>query len=108
MGAPMDEADRKVRLTDKLSNQQIRFLLRWGYSYVLSQFCFHMTLKERRKSGEVDRTYVVLKDYFRPALSAPLTIYSIFICGDLCGGRPVEFLCRSPLRQDFSAERLEG
>ena len=55
-----------------------------------------MTLTERMKSGEVDRTYEVLKDYFRPALSAPLTIDSIFICGSPGGGRPFEFLCRSP------------
>ena len=109
--APMSGMERRTRLKAGLSDQQIQFLLRWGYPYVLSQFRFHLTLTGALRTGEADQAdqaYHALKNYFAAALAAPLIVDHISICGDPGDGRPFEFLQRCPLRQAVATRRLAG
>ncbi|KYH01874.1 DUF1045 domain-containing protein [Bradyrhizobium sp. DOA1] len=45
--AALTAEDRARRKPDKLSEQQRDHLDRWGYPYVMEEFCFHMTLTGR-------------------------------------------------------------
>jgi putative phosphonate metabolism protein len=77
--APLDEAEIARRRASGLTARQDRHLLRWGYPYVLDDFCFHMTLTERLQPPERDQVLAILAGRAAPVCAKPLTIDAIAI-----------------------------
>jgi putative phosphonate metabolism protein len=69
--APMGEAERARRLSERLAPRQREFLERWGYPYVLDEFRFHMTLTERVDDAVAGPLMPWIIQNFQPALAEP-------------------------------------
>ncbi len=75
--APLDEAEIARRRASGLTPRQDRYLLRYGYPYMLDEFRFHMTLTERLQPLERDRVLAILAERATPICAEPLTIDAI-------------------------------
>jgi len=62
--APMSARERAQRVALGLNQSQISNLDRWGYSYVLSDFQFHMTLTGKIQGRRRDKTLAVIQKCF--------------------------------------------
>jgi putative phosphonate metabolism protein len=67
--APPSQQELEKRLSAELTDKQIKLLKKWGYPYVMSEFCFHMTLTERLKGKERKRLVAELELLVKDALS---------------------------------------
>ena len=74
---PLDEAEIARRRSVGLTPRQERFLLRYGYPYVLEDFRFHMTLTERLYAPEQDHVLAILTERAAAICSRPLEIDAI-------------------------------
>lgn len=99
--APVNTLERMARIQPKLSQEEAQFLLLWGYPYIFNRFRFHMTLTDPILSREKNKIYTILKDYFETALSAPLNIESICVCGDPGNGQSFDVLQRFSLKRSL-------
>ncbi len=72
--APMDANERARRRSASLSDRQIWLLDCYGYPFVLEQFQFHMTLTDRLPLDLRDPVIAAARNWFAPALTAPLTL----------------------------------
>jgi putative phosphonate metabolism protein len=77
--APLDDAEIARRRAAGLTRRQERYLLRYGYPYVLDDFGFHMTLTERLQPPERDLVLAILSERAAPICADPLTIDAIAI-----------------------------
>jgi putative phosphonate metabolism protein len=75
--APLDGAERARRRAGGLTPRQDRYLLRYGYPYVLDDFRFHMTLTERLQPPERDQVLAVLVERTASICAEPLRIDAI-------------------------------
>jgi hypothetical protein len=62
--APLTPEDRARRNPEKLTPRQCEYLDRWGYPYVMEEFCFHMTLTGRLDAGRSGAAMAMLRDRF--------------------------------------------
>lgn len=62
--APLTAADRERRNVSALSEQQITYLDRWGYPYVLEEFRFHMTLAGSVPADRLETVTGILRERF--------------------------------------------
>jgi putative phosphonate metabolism protein len=77
--APLDKAELARRRAASLTPRQDRYLLRYGYPYVLDEFRFHMTLTERLQPPERDRVLAILAERATAICAAPLRIDAIAV-----------------------------
>jgi putative phosphonate metabolism protein len=75
--APLDDAEIARRRAAGLTRRQERYLLRYGYPYVLDDFGFHMTLTERLQPPERDLVLAILAERAAPICAEPLRIDAI-------------------------------
>ncbi len=75
--APLDGAEIARRRAAHLTPRQDRYLLRYGYPYVLDEFRFHMTLTERLQAPERDRVLRVLAERAAPICAEPVRVDAI-------------------------------
>lgn len=68
--APMTSEERARRLSAPLTPPQIENVDRWGYSYVLDDFRFHMTLTGSMASAERDTVRLFLSEKFAQSPTA--------------------------------------
>lgn len=59
--APLAPEDRARRNVAALTEQQIKYLDRWGYPYVFGEFRFHMTLTGPLPAGQRDSILPILQ-----------------------------------------------
>lgn len=76
--APLSKADRERRRPEKLTEQQLLLLDRWGYPHVLDEFRFHMTLTGPIPDSERDEVLSILTALYSPH-DEPLTIRDLSI-----------------------------
>lgn len=62
--APMDERERKRRLTPSLTERQKSHVERWGYPHVFEDFRFHMTLSGPLDEADRNRALGWLRQRF--------------------------------------------
>jgi putative phosphonate metabolism protein len=72
-----DDAEIARRRAAGLTPRQDRYLLRYGYPYVLDDFRFHMTLTERLQPPERDEVLAILAERAAPICAKPLRIDAI-------------------------------
>jgi putative phosphonate metabolism protein len=72
-----DDAEIARRRAAGLTPRQDRYLLRYGYPYVLDDFGFHMTLTERLQPPERDEVLAILAERAAPICAKPLRIDAI-------------------------------
>ena len=82
--ATEDELARRRR--SRLSAQQDKYLIRWGYPYVMDAFRFHMTLTGRIPPDQIDRWQRIVAERM-PALPAPFVMDTIALVGERMDGR---------------------
>lgn len=75
--APLHESEIARRQAAGLSPRQDRYLLRYGYPYVLEEFRFHMTLTERLQPPERSRVLAILAERAAHVCAAPHTVDAI-------------------------------
>ncbi|MHA6264548.1 DUF1045 domain-containing protein [Arenibacterium sp. CAU 1754] len=78
--APPKEVARRRQA--KLSPEQDRNLMRWGYPYVMEQFRFHITLSGRLPKPVLDEVETVLSDLLVPQLPSPFAVDDIALVGE--------------------------
>ena len=79
-----DELQRRRKAG--LSARQEAMLQRWGYSYVLEEWFFHITLSCRLQPPEMARVLPEAAAYFRPALSVARRVEAVSVCTQRDGG----------------------
>jgi putative phosphonate metabolism protein len=62
--APLTAKDRVRRNPDQLPPRQRDYLDRWGYPYVMEEFCFHMTLTGRLPAERREAVLNILRQRF--------------------------------------------
>jgi putative phosphonate metabolism protein len=72
--APLTETDRARRLSGDLSERQRELLERWGYPYVLDEFCFHLTLAGPIPESRRDAWRTAVEAAFAPLAREPVVI----------------------------------
>ena len=77
--AKLSEAELAKRRKARLSARQERYLMDWGYPYVMEEFRFHMTLTESLPDAERAHWKAVLEAHFLPLADQPLMIDGISI-----------------------------
>ena len=77
--APLDAAETARRRAATLSPRQDRYLLRYGYPYVLDDFRFHMTLTERLAAPEHDKVLAILRERWAQLCAPRLVVGAVAI-----------------------------
>jgi putative phosphonate metabolism protein len=72
--APLSADDRARRHPSRLSPQQVEYLDRWGYPYVMEEFRFHMTLTGRLDETRRESVIMMLRERFARLDLAELAI----------------------------------
>jgi putative phosphonate metabolism protein len=98
--APLEEAEIARRRASALSPRQDRYLLRYGYPYVLDEFGFHLTLTERLHPPERDQVLAILAERAAPICAEPLTIDAIAIFEQPSRAAPFTLRRRFPFARD--------
>ena len=75
--APLTPEELKKRRQSALTEQQSALLDRWGYSYVMEEFRFHMTLSKRLEDAEREGLAGLARSHFGASLEADLVIDAI-------------------------------
>jgi putative phosphonate metabolism protein len=75
--APLTADDRARRNPSKLTPRQREYLDRWGYPYVMDEFCFHMTLTGRLGGAQRGPILTMLQHRFAAMRLTTLAIDQI-------------------------------
>lgn len=78
--APLTEVDRVRRNPSQLTPPQRQHLERWGYPYVMDDFCFHMTLTGRVGAERREALLAMLRDRFAAVGVTSLAIGAVALC----------------------------
>lgn len=70
--APLGEEEIAKRKPEKLSDNQLALLKRWGYPYVMEEFRFHMTLVGPLKDSARTRFLAAARSHFDETLAHPV------------------------------------
>ncbi len=85
---PADELEVARRRRARLSPAQERYLIEWGYPYVLDEFRYHMTLSRRMRDVERDRVVSAAQAWFAPHDGAPFLIDELCLVEQTAPGEP--------------------
>lgn len=94
---PPGERELARRRAAGLTARQDRYLLAWGYPYVLEEFRFHMTLTRRLTLAESAETRARLAPLAAPATAEPLVLDAVSLCLQRHEGAAFEVVERLPL-----------
>lgn len=78
--ASLTEAEIARRRPEQLSARQRALLDRWGYPFVMEEFCFHLTLTDRLP--EPGPVFAALDAHFAPVLPSPFVIEDLCLFGE--------------------------
>ncbi|MGH6761768.1 MAG: DUF1045 domain-containing protein [Phyllobacterium sp.] len=95
--APLTEADRARRKSQKLTPSQAANLEYWGYPYVHDDFRFHMTLTGPIDEKDQPGVEQILADFFAPVLDEPAEISNLALFVEPEPGAPFEIHSLHPL-----------
>lgn len=100
--APLSLEERNRRCKQQLSALEKKYLLTWGYPYVLDCFKFHITLTERIEDS-AKREYVgsILQDIFAPVIGTPLAMDNISLFVEPEPGHPFSYVKHYSLGQAY-------
>jgi putative phosphonate metabolism protein len=93
---PPSEDELARRRKSPLTDRQDANLLRWGYPYVLDDFCFHMTLTERLEPGDAVRLMSAAQAHFAAELGEPVTVDGLTLFQEPEPGAPFLVLRHFP------------
>jgi putative phosphonate metabolism protein len=94
---PSSEADLERRRAAGLSKRQDKFLVKWGYPYVLDQFRFHLTLTGPLEKRERKLVRDVLNVLAAPVCAEPIFVRDLVIFTQDDRQSPFRMLARFPL-----------
>jgi hypothetical protein len=86
--APLSEAEIERIDPDGLSATQFANLHRWGHPHVMDEFRFQMMLTGTVSPGDMARIERALRDFFEPALAAPIPVSNIALMMEEGAGGP--------------------
>lgn len=98
--APLTAGAIARRRRARLSPQQDRQLLEWGYPFVMEDFDFHMTLTGRVPPEAAAATLSRLEPLVTPFVAAPLVVDAITLMGQDSAGL-FHQISRAPLKGQF-------
>ena len=75
--APLCPDDLARRRKSNLSPAHEANLMRWGYTHVMEQFRFHMTLTSRLPRADVARVQHAVETHFDPVLPRPFQVNAL-------------------------------
>lgn len=85
--APPTAEEIARRRPERLTARQRVLLERWGYPYVMEEFCFHLTLTGSLPEAKARAVQAVLAPRVTPALPRPFRIGSLCLFGEAEDGR---------------------
>lgn len=86
--APLDDADLARRKPDRLTPNERRNLMAWGYPYVLDDFRFHMTLTGPVEREDQSAMRAAIESYFTGLLDQPRQIDTLSLFVEPARGKP--------------------
>lgn len=86
--APLSEAEIERIDPDGLSATQFANLHRWGHPHVMDEFRFQMMLTGTVSPAYMARIERALRDFFEPALAAPIPVSNIALMMEEGAGGP--------------------
>lgn len=95
--AELGEKEIERRNPDRLSSDELKNLLRWGYPYVFERFRFHMTLSTRLPEEDVAKVMGAAAAYFAPVLGRPIPVDALTLSVEPEPGAPFQIHTRMPL-----------
>jgi len=95
--APLKAAERARRHAAGLTAYQKDLLERWGYPFVLDEYCFHMTLTERLDDADAAILMPWLQNWLGPALGAESSEADLAVFGQPRSGADFVLRRRFPL-----------
>lgn len=95
--APLDEAETARRMSPHMNEAQRAFTAAFGYPFVLSEFCFHITLAGPLDEEELEPVAEALAPAVAPLCAEPLEVREIVLLGDPGHGAPFRPIARLPL-----------
>ena len=96
--APAEKAELARRRRSRLTAEQDRMLVRWGYPYVFGTWFFHMTLTRRLIPAEKTIYQPAAEAYFAVTLQQPRQVVDICLFTQSAPGAPFKIAERIPLR----------
>jgi putative phosphonate metabolism protein len=95
--APLDDADIARRRPERLSANERRNLMAWGYPYVLDDFRFHMTLTGPVEREDQSAMRAAIEGHFAGLLDQPRAIDAISLFVEPSRGIPFQMHHMVPL-----------
>ncbi|EDQ31397.1 putative phosphonate metabolism protein [Hoeflea phototrophica DFL-43] len=95
--AELSEKEIERRNPDRLSSEELKNLVRWGYPYVFDRFRFHMTLSTRLPEVDAAKVMGVATAYFAPATGCPVPVDALTLSVEPEPGAPFQIHTRMPL-----------
>jgi len=86
--AALDDADVSRRKPERLTPNERRNLMAWGYPYVLDDFRFHMTLTGPVERDDQSAMRTAIESYFVGLLDQPRRIDTLSLFVEPARGRP--------------------
>jgi hypothetical protein len=86
--APLSEEEIDRCDPDELSAAQFSNLHRWGCAHVMEEFRFHMLLTGPVTQSDMPRMERVLRDFFEPVLTEPVSVSNIALMMEEGTGGP--------------------
>jgi Protein of unknown function (DUF1045) len=96
--APLNGPDRDRRAEAAFTPAEQAFFEGFGYPYVLSAFCFHISLAGPLPAAQLNEISAALAPQLVPLMAAPFLIDSLSLLGEPHGGGIFEPLSRHPFR----------
>ncbi|WP_394688814.1 DUF1045 domain-containing protein [Hoeflea sp.] len=95
--AELSEKEIERRNPDRLSSEELKNLVRWGYPYVFDRFRFHMTLSTRLPEADAAKVMGAATDYFAPVTGRPVPVDALTLSVEPEPGAPFQIHTRMPL-----------
>jgi putative phosphonate metabolism protein len=95
--AELTEKEIERRNPDRLSSDELKNLLRWGYPYVFGQFRFHLTLSTRLVESQVPKVVGAATEYFAPVLGRAVPVDALALSIEPELGAPFQIHTRMQL-----------
>ena len=96
--APATDAELARRRRAKLTPEQDRMLVRWGYPYVFDTWFFHLTLTRRLSAAEKQEFLPAAQEHFAKSIAVPRRVSDICLFVQPAPGAPFVIKERLQLR----------
>ncbi len=96
--APATDIELARRRRAKLTPEQDRMLVRWGYPYVFNTWFFHLTLTRRLSAAEKQEFLPAARAYFAKSIAVPRRVSDICLFVQAAPGAPFMIKERLKLR----------